>query len=362
MENKPEQTLENMLDNMSLKDKDMVSGHLWSIRDFNNVETADRKLIINKKFEFWVHDDCLTSNSDYFACVFGKMSNQELNAAINQSLVKNHEENDFKQTNIIIPHEDFFFDVLVYMYTKNGIKLKKAAKEVKSFLYLLSLGVFLKMKEDYFEVLLTDIKFDWKVESFQDPLWSRTIFTFPILERIIRQMPGENLNKVIALLSWLKVIDQDTNTILNEPENIEDTLTSHDLFYVRNFIKKNKLMMSLPSKEIIKLKKDFSQYTSAFDSYGIINNFILGEGLHCIVCKKDFASPFKIMEELECKANNQEFKYHPRCTIKNEKMICNHEGCRKKFWKGEYPCCHKKLDSKEGCQIGEGKHIIVLEQ
>ena len=47
------ETLDSMFDDMSLKDKDEIGqSHPWSIRDFNNVETADRKLIINDKLIF----------------------------------------------------------------------------------------------------------------------------------------------------------------------------------------------------------------------------------------------------------------------------------------------------------------------
>ncbi len=38
----------------------------YGLSDFNNVETADRKLIINEKLEFWVHDCVLNSYCDYF--------------------------------------------------------------------------------------------------------------------------------------------------------------------------------------------------------------------------------------------------------------------------------------------------------
>ena len=38
----------------------------YGLSDFNNVETADRKLIINNKLEFWVHDFVLNSYCDYF--------------------------------------------------------------------------------------------------------------------------------------------------------------------------------------------------------------------------------------------------------------------------------------------------------
>ena len=38
----------------------------YGLSDFNNVETADRKLIIDNKLEFWVHDYVLNTYCDYF--------------------------------------------------------------------------------------------------------------------------------------------------------------------------------------------------------------------------------------------------------------------------------------------------------
>ena len=42
------------------------------IKDFIKIETAERKLIVNKKFEFWVHDEALSTYSDYFSEIFVK--------------------------------------------------------------------------------------------------------------------------------------------------------------------------------------------------------------------------------------------------------------------------------------------------
>ena len=44
----------------------------WGIKDFNKIETAERKLIVNKKFEFWVYDEVFSTYSDYFSEIFGK--------------------------------------------------------------------------------------------------------------------------------------------------------------------------------------------------------------------------------------------------------------------------------------------------
>ena len=360
MDKEVESTLENMIDKNNISKDESLMFHSYGLKDFNNVETADRKLIVNNKLEFWVHDDLLTYNSDYFSYIFESYSQKDNFHNINLSLITTREENDIKTTRITLPHDDLFFDVLLWIYSKDSKKLKKAAKTFQPFLYLLSLGIFLKMKEEYFEILLSDLKFEWKIKSFENPLWSRSIFTFPILERIVKQMNGNTIAKITALLSWLKVINPETKLMLTDKDTIEETTTSHDLFYVRNFIKKNKLMITLTTEEILQLKKSFPNFTTAFDSYGIINNFILGGKLMCLVCKKEFESQFQINENTECKGKGDELRYHPRCLVKGGKILCGHDGCRRKFCKGEYSCCHKKLENKDGCQLGDGRHIIVL--
>ena len=52
-------SIENLLVNMTSKNETTTKNYEWNIRDFNNVETADRKLVVNKKYEFWVHDNAL---------------------------------------------------------------------------------------------------------------------------------------------------------------------------------------------------------------------------------------------------------------------------------------------------------------
>jgi hypothetical protein len=191
---KVESSIENLLVNISSKNEQTKNWE-WGIRDFNNVETADRKLVVNKKYEFWVHDDALATYSDFFAEIFGK--NLVLNNTINNETTTNNEE-DYKKTEITLPHEQLFFDVLLWIYTKDTRKLKKAAKTFNPFLYLISLGIFLKMKPEFFEILLNKPNFDWKIEYFSDPIWSKTIFTFPILEQIVEQMKTNNFTKIIG--------------------------------------------------------------------------------------------------------------------------------------------------------------------
>jgi hypothetical protein len=190
---KIETSIENLLMNYDSKTEN-TKVYDWGMRDLNNVEFADRKLIVNKKYEFWVHDDALCANSDYFAELFGKII--VMSTTINASFTTN--EDEIKKTEITLPYDNLFFDVLFWMYTKDTKKLKKKAKTFQSFLYLISLGIHLKMKSDFFEILLTKTNFEWKIDNFSDPLWSKTIFTFPILERIVDEMKTNNFTKIIC--------------------------------------------------------------------------------------------------------------------------------------------------------------------
>lgn len=165
---------------------------------------------------------------------------------------------------------------------------------------------------------------------------------------------------MIALLSWLKDVDVKINLtkLEDNKENIEKILTSQDLFLVRNHIKRYNLMSGLTSKEIQMLSDKFSSFLSSFDTKTILNEFVYvrQKKLKCLICKKEFISPFEIMENLECKGE----AYHPKTTLnnKNDKISCLHEGCSKKINKGDITCCHKPNSS--GCIIGEGKHMIIL--
>ena len=59
----------------------------WGIKDFNNIETAERKLIVNKKFEFWVYDEVFSTYSDYFSEIFGKNILVEIANVKNETLL-----------------------------------------------------------------------------------------------------------------------------------------------------------------------------------------------------------------------------------------------------------------------------------
>ena len=68
---------------------------------------------------------------------------------------------------------------------------------------MIILGPNLKMKREYFDVLLNKIDFEWKLEFFNTPHWSKETFTFPILERIVDDMKVSN-TPIDIMVSILK--------------------------------------------------------------------------------------------------------------------------------------------------------------
>jgi len=139
----------------------------------------------------------------------------------------------------------------------------------------------------------------------------------------------------------------------------KEILESKELFFVRNYIIRTKLMSEISSKDLKMLKKQFNKSHCAFDTSTIIDEYVFNsnKNLFCLFCKKSFSSPFDVVQNLECKGEY----FHPRFILnaKNEKFVCSHEGCKKRVVKGEFPCCHKNAPSS-GCLLGDGKHHLVL--
>ena len=356
--NKQSFSLEDLIDSY-LNNETICSNQIFSLNEFNNIESANRKLIINNKFEFWVHDEVLIENSLFFLTILKYNSNNNDVLAIDNKYYENLDNLEIKTTKLFnIPYENLIFDILIWMYSKNSKKLKQFSKKFGIFLNLISLGEFFKLKKEYFYIFFEDIKFEWKKDLFSNYLWSKTNFNFSTLKIIVNKMNISNYLKIYCLLSWLKEINPKTNEIIKDEEKINEILKSKDLFLIRNYIKLNKLMIqNIKTEELIQLKNEFQEYISAFDCNGILNNYIFSEkNLKCIVCKNVFHSQFEMEENKTCPIG----KYHPIYNNKMEK--CYHDGCKKKLHKSEYVCCHKKIENKEnGCLLSEGKHIFKFE-
>jgi hypothetical protein len=262
---------------------------------------------------------------------------------------------DIKITKISLPNKsesDLFFEILLWMYTKDKTKLKKFTKNFEILLNLLSLGIYLKMKKEYFQVLLSNLKIKWDKELFTIPLWTRDKFSFHVLEKIIPLISTSYL-RIYSLISWLKSIDLITNKIIKDKEVINKCLRSKDFFLVRNYIKRYKLMYNLSKEELVNLRNDFGEYIDCLDMDGLLNNYLFIP-LSCVICKNNFNSVYQVLNNKICKNE----KYHPPCGTMDS---CQHKGCQKRFRKGEYNCCHRKINEKDsGCLVGEGKHIFIL--
>ena len=349
--------LEDLIDSY-LNNETISTNQIFGLNEFNNIESANRKLIINNKFEFWVHDEVLIENSLFFLTILKYNSNKNDVLEIDKKFYENSE-SEIKTTKLFfIPFENLIFDILIWMYSKNSKKLKQFSKKFNLFLNLISLGEFFKLKKEYFHIFFEEIKFKWEKNLFSNFLWSKSNFNFSTLKIIVNKMNISNYLKIFCLLSWLKEFDLKTKEIINSEEKKNEILKSQDLFLIRNYIKKNNLMTeNIKIEELIQLKNEFSFLISAFDSIGIINNFIFSEkNFKCIVCKNIFHSQFEIEENKICPIG----KFHPEFNNKMEK--CFHEGCKKKLNKNEFVCCHKKIENKEnGCLLSEGKHIFKIE-
>lgn len=176
MHDKNDYSLENFVLNSSMNSE--MRQPDWTLTDFNNVENADRKLEINGKFTFWMHDDAFSYFSDLIKEELEKLNDDE-------SLVMAD-----------VPNDYLVFDILLWIYTKDHKKLRRASKSFTSYLHLIHLGIFLKMKYEFFAILLDQAPFLWKKEYFDDPLWSKDTFTYPILEKLVTEMQTTSYLKV----------------------------------------------------------------------------------------------------------------------------------------------------------------------
>ena len=331
--------------------------NLNNIKPNKNTKEKDNKLILNKEIKKEINNNNIDMNNNITNNLNAENKEmKELLDIINTSETTIKEDlKDIKVTKINLPDKndaDLFFEVLLWMYTKDKTKLRKFTKNFEILLHLLSLGIFLKMKKEYFNVLLSNLKIVWDKKLFDTPLWTRDKFSFHILEKIV-PLINSNYIRIYSLISWLKSIDIKTNEIINNEETINKCLKSKDFFLVRNYMKKYKLINGLSKEELLDIKTKFEDYIDCLDMDGILNNYLFVP-LTCIVCKNNFNSVYEVLDHKNC----INVKYHPPCAPMEN---CQHKSCQKRFKKGEYNCCHKKLNEKDsGCLLGEGKHIFLI--
>jgi len=377
------------------------------LNDLNNFCGADRKLIINDTYEFWVHDAALILNSNYFKeILFGNkksqireetvslnslpnlLSNkkkslkkikeedinyqsnktrnlinlleadskpnsdkkvnmlssdinqinnnkniQEINTSdinigissyfqcnsFNKINIKNQKasnENEiinkikysnnrlcekenkeeskiFTKTFIYVPHPDFFFDILTFIYSRDADRLALAADEPESFLSILNLSIFLDMNDVFFQVLMEKCEIKINKELLNHHLWSRFSFTFDVLKSLLKLIPEENnYLKVTACLSWLKednTLKQSRGEAKIQERELE-LLTSKEFYELKNFLAEKIFLQNLSIQNLNKIRKSFPRLIPAFDARVVIEKYIEKSGIKvsCKICKKVF--------------------------------------------------------------------------
>ena len=259
---------------------------------------------------------------------------------------KNDTKNFIKTTylNIIDKNEyDLFFDILLWMYSKDIKKLKKFSKNIDILLNILSLANFLKIKKNFYNALLKNIDINFTTNFFNSSKWSRNKISFYALEKIIPLIKG-NYNRIYALISWLKPIKIKNKNYTYSNNIIKDIIHSKDFFLVRNYIKKYKLIYSLDKDEIIELKNKFSYFIDCLDMEGIFDNYILGSNdLICIKCNTKFNSIYQTLNN----TSKEEDKYN----IYNNKVINGQYNTQKRYNIDKIT----NNDSNKICQ-----HLIII--
>ena len=339
----------------------------FTLSDLNNYIGADRKLIINETNEFWIHDIILINNSAFFNKL---LNTKEIKPTKTDEI--NIEGNKITRTYINIPHSEFFFDILTWIYSKDIKRLSFIADDQESYLSILSLGVFLGLKHEFFSSIVNACEMKLDEELINSELWSRFQFPFDVLTSLIDLMPKENNSlRFFALIFWLKEDKRNQkNNVLSggdlgedEYEDVDyaelDLLTSDDFFKIKEYIKEKKLCQNLDINDLIRLRNEFPKLLPVLDYDYIIDKFVENPNvkISCRICKLQ-GNDVKIFTEKKC----QEKLYHPKKFIQLQRQIvskCNHNGCTKKISINEFPCCHQQ-NLGEGCLMSNGNHILSI--
>lgn len=330
----------------------------FSVNDLNNFVGADRKLVINDSNSFWVHDILLIKHSKYFAELLGtneKKPTKEEKVRINGT--------NIIKTYIDVPHPEYFFDILTWIYSKDPYRLSNAADEPESFLSILSLGIFLELCDEFFNSILTTCEIQLDDKLIQNSQWSRFCFTFEVLVKLIELMPKNNyLLKLCATLSWLK--EDNTLNISNENDSIEERelelLTCKEFFMVKDYLKEHKFLDVIKMTDISIIKEKYPKLLPALDLDYLIKRYIEGNiiKISCKICNKKANN---IAQFINCPCDIK--MYHPRNFVFLQRQLgskCEHEDCKKKMSINEFPCCHK-ASHVDGCLMSDGNHMLIFE-
>jgi hypothetical protein len=331
----------------------------FSINDLNNYIGASRKLIINNSQEFWVHDSLLIQYSKFFDNLFNTKTTKPIKE---EEIII--EDNKIIKTYINIPQNEFFFDILTWIYSQEKERLIMIADEPDNFLSILNLGIFLELNENFFNIILNNCEVKLDINLIHNNLWSRFCFNFDVLLKLMEYMnKKDHLLKISALLSWLKYDNKIpiNKNIFEEDINKRELelLTSKEYFLVKDYIKENNLINNLKLNELYEIKNNYNHLVPILDFNYLFEKYIEKNNykIHCKICGK-FGKNIEEFNSTSCVVK----LYHPKKFITFQRQItnkCEHESCKKKININEYPCCHKP-NHVEGCILSNGSHILSI--
>ena len=249
----------------------------------NNYIGADRKLIINDTYEFWVHDIALIKVSNYF-----KVNLKGEKSSLKEQIEIKHDV-PVRKTYIYVPHQEFFFDVLTWIYTKDEKRLSLAADEKESFLSILNLGIHLEMNDEFFKTLLENCEIKHDEDLLTHHLWSRFSFTFEVLTNLLNLMPKENyFLKLNAVLAWLK--EDNTKRTCRGNETIQEKdfelLTSNDFFRAKKFLADKKFLNILSVRELYVIYNLYPNLIPVLDTSYLVERYVnVNKPMLRIICK-----------------------------------------------------------------------------
>lgn len=357
--------------NSYLKLEGKFNESLLEYKDFNNYETSNRKLIINKEIILWIHDEIVSQYCDLYneKIIIKDNNSQNILNETNFDSVSNKKILElsidlFDSSDL----EVIVFDIFLWMYTKDLKKIKKYTMFSKHFLKIITLASHLKMNSVFYENLLSNIKFSWETnqeEIFKSIYWNRDKISFNSIEKIVRNMNSSKEVMIYAIVNWLK------NGISNsEKENSNSEIYLSDSYKIKSLMKELDLTNNLSYnqlKSVYNIYKENSLDLSSLEITPILKDFLTNKYLFCIVCENEYKSYIDVIKDKNCKGKY----FHPKFSknnsnihsLNNEKYECLHNNCNNKNRQDTFSCCHKIINpenNKKGCIQGFGKHQLII--
>lgn len=252
-----------MDDKNIINENNIGNDYKFSIKDINNINYSNRKLIINEQYEFWVHDNVLINSSKFFDYLLNQKlplsSKTRKNTGVSKIKISEIYQNDktidsnekiikkykcweetvesygktIVKTYISLPSfcVRFFFDVLIWMYGKDSDRLQSICDDEETFLSMISIGKILKLENIYFKSLLEAFPEDNHEKLFVHQLWSRFYIDFEIVIGILQLDNNYNNTNINTM---------DNQFIETDKDNFNININDIEFTKIKNETKNNK--------------------------------------------------------------------------------------------------------------------------